>query len=73
MPDAERVRERRRELRRAAADGPECEHAHVVAGDLLVGHDRGTMNNVIFGASRFGYYEPVCGGAGAACIPTSGP
>lgn len=26
---------------------------------------QGTMNNVVFGNSRFGYYETVCGGAGA--------
>lgn len=26
---------------------------------------QGTMNNVLFGADRFGYYETVCGGAGA--------
>ena len=26
---------------------------------------QGTMNNVIFGNDRFGYYETVCGGAGA--------
>lgn len=26
---------------------------------------QGTMNNVIFGNERFGYYETVCGGAGA--------
>jgi len=26
---------------------------------------QGTMNNIIFGDARFGYYETVCGGAGA--------
>ncbi len=26
---------------------------------------QGTMNNVVFGNDRFGYYETVCGGAGA--------
>jgi 5-oxoprolinase (ATP-hydrolysing) len=26
---------------------------------------QGTMNNVLFGNERFGYYETVCGGAGA--------
>jgi 5-oxoprolinase (ATP-hydrolysing) len=26
---------------------------------------QGTMNNVVFGNSRFGYYETVCGGSGA--------
>ncbi len=26
---------------------------------------QGTMNNVLFGNQRFGYYETVCGGAGA--------
>jgi 5-oxoprolinase (ATP-hydrolysing) len=26
---------------------------------------QGTMNNVVFGNERFGYYETVCGGAGA--------
>jgi len=26
---------------------------------------QGTMNNVLFGNKRFGYYETVCGGAGA--------
>jgi len=31
----------------------------------LVACSQGTMNNVLFGNSRFGYYETVCGGAGA--------
>jgi 5-oxoprolinase (ATP-hydrolysing) len=26
---------------------------------------QGTMNNVLFGNSRFGFYETICGGAGA--------
>lgn len=26
---------------------------------------QGTMNNIVFGTQRFGYYETVCGGAGA--------
>jgi 5-oxoprolinase (ATP-hydrolysing) len=26
---------------------------------------QGTMNNILFGSERFGYYETVCGGAGA--------
>jgi 5-oxoprolinase (ATP-hydrolysing) len=31
----------------------------------LAACSQGTMNNVIFGNERFGYYETVCGGAGA--------
>jgi len=31
----------------------------------LVAASQGTMNNVLFGNRRFGYYETVCGGAGA--------
>jgi 5-oxoprolinase (ATP-hydrolysing) len=31
----------------------------------LVACSQGTMNNVLFGNGRFGYYETVCGGAGA--------
>ncbi|MCP3960182.1 MAG: hydantoinase B/oxoprolinase family protein [bacterium] len=31
----------------------------------LVACSQGTMNNVLFGNQRFGYYETVCGGAGA--------
>jgi 5-oxoprolinase (ATP-hydrolysing) len=31
----------------------------------LVAGSQGTMNNVLFGNDRFGYYETVCGGAGA--------
>ncbi|HEV8630960.1 MAG TPA: hydantoinase B/oxoprolinase family protein [Thermoanaerobaculia bacterium] len=31
----------------------------------LVACSQGTMNNVLFGDARFGYYETVCGGCGA--------
>lgn len=31
----------------------------------LCGCSQGTMNNVLFGNDNFGYYETVCGGAGA--------
>lgn len=31
----------------------------------LAAGSQGTMNNVLFGNARFGYYETVCGGAGA--------
>ncbi len=31
----------------------------------LAACSQGTMNNVLFGGDRFGYYETVCGGAGA--------
>ncbi|MFL6197184.1 MAG: hydantoinase B/oxoprolinase family protein [Thermoanaerobaculia bacterium] len=31
----------------------------------LVACSQGTMNNLLFGNERFGYYETVCGGAGA--------
>jgi 5-oxoprolinase (ATP-hydrolysing) len=31
----------------------------------IAGASQGTMNNVAFGDARFGYYETVCGGAGA--------
>jgi len=31
----------------------------------LCAASQGTMNNVLFGNERFGYYETVCGGAGA--------
>ncbi len=31
----------------------------------LAACSQGTMNNVLFGNHRFGYYETVCGGAGA--------
>jgi 5-oxoprolinase (ATP-hydrolysing) len=33
--------------------------------DGLVACSQGTMNNVLFGDDRFGYYETVCGGCGA--------
>src|SRR5690606_36387115 len=31
----------------------------------LAASSQGTMNNLIFGNERFGFYETVCGGAGA--------
>lgn len=31
----------------------------------IAGCSQGTMNNVLFGNERFGYYETVCGGSGA--------
>ena len=31
----------------------------------LAACSQGTMNNVLFGNDRFGYYETVCGGCGA--------
>ncbi len=31
----------------------------------LVAGSQGTMNNVLFGNERFGYYETICGGCGA--------
>ncbi len=31
----------------------------------LAACSQGTMNNVLWGTERFGYYETVCGGAGA--------
>lgn len=31
----------------------------------IVACSQGTMNNVVFGNDRFGYYETICGGAGA--------
>lgn len=31
----------------------------------LAACSQGTMNNLLFGSSRFGYYETVCGGSGA--------
>lgn len=31
----------------------------------LVACSQGTMNNVLFGSDRFGYYETICGGCGA--------
>ncbi len=32
----------------------------------LAACSQGTMNNVLFGDERFGYYETICGGAGAS-------
>jgi 5-oxoprolinase (ATP-hydrolysing) len=29
---------------------------------------QGTMNNLLFGDAAFGYYETICGGAGATCF-----
>ena len=38
----------------------------VLLGALgLAGASQGTMNNVVFGDGRFGYYETICGGSGA--------
>ena len=31
----------------------------------IIACGQGTMNNVLFGNSSFGYYETICGGAGA--------
>jgi len=31
----------------------------------LVGCSQGTMNNLLFGNDKFGYYETICGGTGA--------
>ncbi len=31
----------------------------------VAGASQGTMNNFLFGDSSFGYYETICGGAGA--------
>ncbi len=31
----------------------------------IAGCSQGTMNNVLFGTGRFGYYETICGGCGA--------
>jgi 5-oxoprolinase (ATP-hydrolysing) len=61
--------------------GPDPEHSPAVVGgnvetsqrvvDALLGAlnlaaaSQGTMNNLIFGNPRFGYYETICGGAGA--------
>ncbi|MHC4996648.1 MAG: hydantoinase B/oxoprolinase family protein, partial [Planctomycetota bacterium] len=55
-------------------------HAPVVGGNVeisqrivdvffgalgIVAASQGTMNNLVFGNERFGYYETICGGAGA--------
>jgi 5-oxoprolinase (ATP-hydrolysing) len=38
----------------------------VLLGALgLAGASQGTMNNLLFGNERFGYYETICGGSGA--------
>ena len=38
----------------------------VIFGALgIAAASQGTMNNLIFGNDRFGYYETICGGAGA--------
>ena len=38
----------------------------VLLGALgLAGASQGTMNNLLFGDAKFGYYETICGGAGA--------
>lgn len=63
------------------ASGPTRESSPAVAGgnvetsqrvvDVLLGAlgvaaaSQGTMNNVVFGDGTFGYYETICGGAGA--------
>jgi 5-oxoprolinase (ATP-hydrolysing) len=61
--------------------GPDPEHSPAVVGgnvetsqrvvDVLLGAlslaaaSQGTMNNLLFGDASFGYYETICGGAGA--------
>ena len=38
----------------------------VLLGALgLAAASQGTMNNLLFGDATFGYYETICGGAGA--------
>ena len=38
----------------------------VLLGALgLAGASQGTMNNLLFGDTTFGYYETICGGSGA--------
>jgi 5-oxoprolinase (ATP-hydrolysing) len=59
---------------------PPCEAPAVVGGNIetsqrltdtffkafgLAACSQGTMNNLLFGNDRFGYYETICGGAGA--------
>jgi 5-oxoprolinase (ATP-hydrolysing) len=40
----------------------------VLLGALeLAAASQGTMNNLLFGDERFGYYETICGGSGATC------
>ncbi len=60
---------------RAASDYPavvggNIETSQRVTGTLIralgiAASSAGTMNNVLFGNERFGYYETVCGGSGA--------
>lgn len=40
-----------------------CDVLYGALGVLAAG--QGTMNNFLFGNDRFGYYETICGGAGA--------
>ncbi len=61
---------------------PVCDSPAVAAGnvetsqrvvDVLLGAlgvaaaSQGTMNNLLFGNRNFGFYETICGGAGATC------
>ncbi|GAB4460908.1 MAG: hydantoinase B/oxoprolinase family protein [Armatimonadaceae bacterium] len=53
-----------------AVVGGNVETSQRIVGTLLkalglMASSQGTMNNVLFGNDRFGYYETVCGGAGA--------
>jgi 5-oxoprolinase (ATP-hydrolysing) len=53
-----------------AVVGGNIETSQRLVDTLLKPFDRaacsqGTMNNVLFGSDRFGYYETVCGGTGA--------
>jgi len=43
----------------------QCVVAALLQAFGLAAGSQGTMNNVLFGNARFGYYETVCGGAGA--------
>ena len=46
----------------------------VLLGALeLAAASQGTMNNPIFGNERFGYYETICGGAGATAARPPAP
>ncbi len=56
--------------RSAAVAGGNVETSQRIVDVLLGALDaaaasQGTMNNVIFGNDRFGYYETICGGSGA--------
>ncbi len=56
--------------RRAAVFGGNVEISQrlvdVIFGALgVVAAGQGTMNNVVFGNPKFGYYETICGGSGA--------